>query len=164
MNLVFIVVSTTTFSPISYYGNLPSSNLVFFRPSQNDGYYYYEALRFTISVSGTYTFTSSSSIDTYGLLYNSPVDPSYSSQNLITYNDDSGSDRQFRITQYLVSGTTYVLIVTTYAPNVRGAYTLRTSGPQSISFSSFTPSTSRPISTTSKFRYENFCSDSIIYR
>lgn len=144
--------TTTTLSPSLYYGSLWSSQY-FYRPTQSDGYYYYEALRFRVSTTGSYRFTSSSSMDTFGLLYNSPFDPSYSSLNLITSDDDGGGSRQFTINSYLQSGQTYVLVVTTYAPRVSGSYSIYTSGPQSISLSSFTPSTSRPIQTTTSYSY-----------
>ena len=98
--------------------------------------------------SGTYSFTSVSSIDTYGYLYNSPVDPSNPSQNLITSDDDGGGGTQFRVQSYLSSGSSYVLIVTTYSTNVFGSFAVRAFGPSSIDLTEFTPSTSRPIGTT----------------
>ena len=62
----------------------------------------------TVARTGTYTFISNSSIDTYGYFYNNPVDPSYPSQNLITSDDDGNDNGQFRISRPLQSGYTYV--------------------------------------------------------
>jgi hypothetical protein len=44
---------------------------------------------------GTYTFTSGSSIDTYGYFYNQVFDPSYPTSNLIAFDDDGEDGNQF---------------------------------------------------------------------
>ena len=134
----------------SYYGSLSSASSVFFRPGSASGLHYYQAIRVIISTSGTYTFTSVSSIDTYGYLYNTPVDLSYPWQNMITYDDDSGGGNQFLLSAYLSSGSTYVLIVTTFTSNIVGSFSIRVSGPAMVGLTSFTPVTSRPIRTTSE--------------
>jgi hypothetical protein len=100
-----------------------------------------------VFTTGTYTFTSSSTIDTYGCFYNDPVNPSYPSQNLITSDDDgAGSGNQFRVNVTLVSGRTYALIVTTYSTTVTGSFSIRTSGPAWVTMTAFTPTTSRTTS------------------
>jgi hypothetical protein len=104
----------------------------------------------TIYTTGTYTFTSSSDVDTYGYLYNDPVDPSYPSQNMITSDDDSNGNLQFRIIRILQAGYTYVLVVTTSSATVTGSFSIRVLGPVSVGLNSITPSTSRPIKTTSE--------------
>ena len=130
------------------------------RSGGSSAYYHYQAIRLTVRTSGTYSFTSVSSIDTYGYLYNSPVDPSYPSQNLITSDDDGGGGSQFRVQSYLSSGSSYVLIVTTFSTNVFGSFSVQASGPASIDMTGFTPSTSRPIRTTSECSklHESHCS------
>ncbi len=96
----------------------------------------------TVYTSGIYNFTSSSSIDTYGYLYNIPFNPSYPSQSLITSDDDSGSGNgQFKIRSSLQSGRTYVLVVTTYKNVDRGSFSIRAAGPASVGMTSITPST-----------------------
>ena len=100
----------------------------------------------TTSTSGTYTLKSSSAIDTYGCLYQGSFDPSIPSRNLIACDDDGGGDRQFLITHSLLSGGPYVLVVTTYATNVTGSYSVIAGGPASVYMVSITPSTYYPTS------------------
>lgn len=101
----------------------------------------------TISISGTYSLRSVSSIDTYGYLYNSLVDLSDPLLNLIASDDDNGGDYQFLFSAYLSSTSTYVLLVTTYNPRVTGSFSIRAAGPTSPTLTPFTPVTSRPITT-----------------
>ena len=132
----------------TYSGTLSSNSLVFFRPDGSSNYYFYQAFRVTISTLGTYVFTSSSSMDTYGYLYKYPVDPSYPNSNLIASDDDGNGNRQFKLNVSLSSSRTYVLLVTTYRELVTGQFTITVLGPASASLYSFTPSTSRPIQTS----------------
>ena len=141
-------------SSTGYSGALYSSSPVFTRPQGSAyQYYYYQAIQVTTFTSGTFSFTTLSSIDTYGCFYNYPFDPSYSNTNLIAQNDDGsvpGDGNQFRINATLQSSRTYVLVVTTYRESTTGSFSIRASGPASVNLMSFTPSTSRPIRTTSK--------------
>ena len=134
----------------SYSGYLSSTSPAFNRPGSGTGNYYYQAIRVTVAASGSYTFTSVSSMDTYGLFYVNNADPSYPSQNLVASDDDNGSSQQFRLSVSLSYGSTYVLIVTTYGTNVAGSFSVQVSGPSSVGLTAFNPSTSRPISTTSE--------------
>ena len=134
----------------SYASSLTSASSLFLRPGGSSGYYYYQAIQVNISTTGSYTFTSVSSIDTYGYLYYTPFDPSYPSANLFTSNDDSGGNGQFLLSAYLYTQYSYVLVVTTYAAYVTGSFSLRASGPSLINFVSFNPSTSIPMTTSSE--------------
>ena len=118
----------------SYDGRLSSISSEFTRRGAITGYYYYQALRVTISASGTYILTSVSSMDTYGYLYNGSVDLSDTSQNLITFDDDGGGGIQFRLSSYLSSGSSYVLIVTTHRERQTGHFSIRASGPATVIF------------------------------
>ena len=131
-------------------GVLNSNSPVFSRPNGLDRLSYYQAYRFAVSTSGDYSFTTNSSIDTYGVLYNNPMDPSNSSGNMITFNDDGAGAAQFKITAPLDVSNTYVLVVTTFGDHITGAFQLITSGPSVLALSSFAPVTSRPMPTTSK--------------
>ena len=115
------------------------------------GDYYYQALRATIRISGLYTFTSSSVLDMYGILYNGPPNPSYPYQNLITYDDDSAGGGQFRMNASLWAGGDYVLIVTTFDRRDIGSFSVMVSGPAQVDLLVFRPYTSdRPIRSSSK--------------
>ena len=131
-------------------GVLNSDSPVFTRPNVFNRLSYYQAYQFTVSTSGNYTFRTNSSIDTYGVLYNNPMDPSNSSGNMIAFNDDGAGAAQFKITAPLDAGNTYVLVVTTLGEHITGAYQLITSGPSVLALNSFTPVTSLPMPTTSK--------------
>ena len=137
-----------------YSGALYSSSPVFFRPqSSANQYYYYQAIQVTTYTSGLFSFKSTSSIDTYGCFYNYPFDPSNPNSNLIAQNDDGGAlgdGNQFRINVTLQPSRTYVLVVTTYLTTTTGSFSIRVSGPASVNLMAFTPSNSRPITTTSK--------------
>lgn len=71
---------------------------------------------FSLSQSGSVTIQTSSSIDTYGILYNS-------SGNTIEEDDDDGPDNNFQISRSLNSGTYYVK-VRGYSSDITGSYTL----------------------------------------
>jgi hypothetical protein len=94
-------------------------------------------------MTGTYTFLSSSSIDTYGCFYNDPFNPYNPSQNYVTSNDDGGGGNQFGFNVSLVFGRTYVLVVTTYGTTVTGSFSIRASGPAWVGLTAFTPPTSK---------------------
>ena len=132
-----------------YSGALSAGSPVFQRPDGDAGTsYYYEAIQVTIPTSGTYVFTSDSTIDTMGYLYNSSFDPSKPLKNLIMEDDDSGDiPLQFRMRVYLQSGRTYVLVVTTHWDVSTGSFSVSAFGPSPLSLVSITPSTSQPIVT-----------------
>ena len=85
----------------------------------------------TISVSGRYTFSSSSSMDTYGCFYSDRFDPSRPNTNLIAYDDDSNGGSQFLINVNLLNGRSYVLVVTTYQASTTGSFSIRVVRPTS---------------------------------
>jgi hypothetical protein len=119
----------------------------FARPSGTARNYYYQAIEATTYTAGTYSFSSSSSIDTYGYLYESSFDPSHPSYNLVASDDDGAGDRQFQISRYLQSGRKYILVVTTSSTGTIGSFSVRVIGPSSVSLVRITP-TSRSIRTS----------------
>jgi hypothetical protein len=115
---------------------------MFTRPypdNYGSNYYYYQAIQVTVHTGGTYSFTSSSSIDTYGCFYDDSFDPSNPSRNLITCNDDSAGSRQFQIKVTLQSGRSYVLVVTTFYSADTGSFSIRGAGPASVGLPSIMP-------------------------
>lgn len=72
-------------------------------------------LKFTPEVSGNYSFTSISSSDTYGYLYDSNM-------NQLAANDDGGSGSNFKINYYMNAGTTYIFGVRYYSSSNSGGF------------------------------------------
>jgi hypothetical protein len=93
-----------------------------------------------------YTFTSNSSFDAYGYLYDGSFNPLSPLQSLITSDDESGGGNgQFQISRSLQSGRTYILVVTTYSVGITGSFAIRVDGPASVyttSITSTAPTTS----------------------
>ena len=79
---------------------------------------------FTPAVSGSYTFYTTSSIDTYGTLYSSV---SGSSVSAADYGGTNGGD--FGITYTLTAGNTYYIAVRGYSSSTSGSYTLYIEAP-----------------------------------
>jgi len=96
--------------------------------------YYYEAIEVNVVESGCYTFGSNSNINTFDYIYKDTFDPFNPSRNLILHDDASLNDTQFKLITYLHVYTTYVLVVTTYYPNVTGEFWVRVLGPKNVSF------------------------------
>lgn len=95
--------------------------------------YYYEAIEIRVNTTGTYTFTSSSSItNTYGYLYQGKFYPSYPSFNIVTKDDDSAGNGQFQLTAILRSDITYLLVFTTYQEGNTGSFSIIASGPDNV--------------------------------
>ncbi len=74
--------------------------------------------QFTPSESGVYTFTSDTSKDTYGYLYDSDFSE-------IANDDDGGIDNNFRITYNLEAGETYYFAARYYSSNNTGSFKVK---------------------------------------
>ena len=96
------------------------------------GNYSYEAIRLIVSMSGNYIVTSNASIDTVGYLYNETFDPILPDFNLLIFDDDSAGNSQFKIQYNLDVNLKYILIVTTYAKNELGTFSMRIRGPEAV--------------------------------
>ncbi|UJR24221.1 hypothetical protein I4U23_027188 [Adineta vaga] len=117
----------------NYTNGLSSYSSTFMRPYGQTNNYYFHAIAVRIFSTGSYSFTSQSSFDIYGSFHNYPVDITIPSQSMIAYNDDGGDDeRQFRINLNLQSNKTYVLIVSTFATNITGCFTIIVEGPSDV--------------------------------
>ena len=99
---------------------------------------------------GLYSFTTESSMDTYGLLYDDTFNPSMPSGSLMEYNDDGGIGLQFKITTYLVALKTYTLVVTTHGSFIAGSFSGTASGPLLMLLIPLIPATAQPISSSSE--------------
>jgi hypothetical protein len=99
---------------------------------QLEKHYYYATIQFTVSIKGTYTFISSSPINTYGYLYRDQFNPADLSMKLISEDDDSNGQEQFRITAILQPDQKYFLVITTYSPETTGEFSIVSSGPATV--------------------------------
>lgn len=96
---------------------------------------YYQAIPIRVNTTGTYTFTTSSTIgNTFGYLYQGNFYPTYPQYNIITQDDDSSGNQQFRLTADLRSDITYILVFTTYEPQRTGSFSISASGPDYVFF------------------------------
>ena len=84
-----------------------------------------------VSTAGSYQIQSISGLDLYGLLYTSQFNPAVANGNLLKDNDDGAGSQQFLLSGYLSSGT-YVLVVTTFAQNVTGSFSISVRGPATV--------------------------------
>ncbi|CAF4515025.1 unnamed protein product [Rotaria socialis] len=117
---------------------LSSSSPEFARPYAYDyNNVPYQAILVTVSMTGMYTFKSSSSIDTSGYLYNEPFNSSDSYRNLIISDDDSGGNLQFQINASLQSSHSYVLVVTPYRKAVTGRFLIEAAGPERLELTTY---------------------------
>ncbi|UJR12915.1 hypothetical protein I4U23_017089 [Adineta vaga] len=140
------IINTTVFSSLtinsSIYDRLEDSNLNY--------YYYYESYEIHVSSSNYYIFQSNSSISTYGCLYFMNFNPNYPRSNLIQSDDGSEINSQFRITVYLDSNKTYILVLTTHSPLTIAHYTLIISGLTSININKLNSTSAVPRNRTTQ--------------
>lgn len=143
-----IVLATTHPPPmVAYTGALSSSSQAYIRPDGNaEKFYYLQAIQVTVSMDGTYIFSTDSQIDTMGFFYNATFDASDPTQNLITEDDDDGDiNLQFRLQVYLTANQSYVLVVTTNREYETGTFSILARGPALPVLNSITASTSQTI-------------------
>ncbi len=96
--------------------------------------HYYKAIQFKVVKDGCYMLTSNSTLDTYGYVYKDIFNPLDPTMNLISKNDNNLRDNQFELISSFQSNTAYILVVTTYKPNVTGSFLIIISGPSGVSF------------------------------
>ncbi|CAF3104351.1 unnamed protein product [Rotaria socialis] len=104
------------------------------RPNGEVPQYYYAAIEVRVAMTGYYGITSTSDADTYGSIYTDNFDPAFPDRNLLAKNDDDFGNGQFKLTVFLKSWNRYVLVATTFSPNVTGTFDVNTSGPGSVTF------------------------------
>jgi hypothetical protein len=105
-------------------------------------------LQVNVSEAGYYRFWSVSNLDTYAYIYKNSFNPAFPSDDLYTYDDDGGNNRQFQFTLYLQPNTTYFLVATTFEPGINGDYLVAASGLSTVSLIPTSNSTLRAITTT----------------
>ncbi len=86
-----------------------------------------------VAETGCYSIVSKSNVNTFGHLnkdYFNPLNPNF---NLFIQDSDNINNTQFEFITQLQVNTTYVLIVTTYFPNVTGNFSISVSGSHNVS-------------------------------
>jgi len=96
------------------------------------GNYYYETIQVNVEQAGSYTFDTNSTIELYGYIYENEFDPSYPNKNLITQSNFGCGKFHFQLGSYLEVNTVYILVVTTFDPNVKGSFTLNVTAPYNV--------------------------------
>ena len=96
--------------------------------------HYYEALEINVNTSGFYLFSTESSFNTSGYLYEHEFNPYDSIDNSLARSDDSCDSSQLKLIAYLKFNITYILIVTTKYTDVnrQGPFSLFVKGPNEI--------------------------------
>ncbi|GAB3997712.1 hypothetical protein GCM10028807_43440 [Spirosoma daeguense] len=94
---------------------------------------YYQAFSFTAPTSGVQTFEVTGSTftnnDSFLSLYETSFNPGSPATNFLRSVDDDGVVYLSKFTHTLTAGTTYVVVVSTYATGITGNFTFRLSAP-----------------------------------
>lgn len=98
--------------------------------------YYYETIQVNVQETGNYSFGGVSNIKTYGYIYNNSFDPFNPIENLLSQDGYGCGTFKFQFTVHLQVNTTYVLVVTTFSPNVQGNFSVYVVGPNNVSLNS----------------------------
>jgi len=114
-----------------YSSSLTTNNQIYIRDCSEPNFYY-ESIQVWVIESGYYTFLSYSRIDTYGYIYKDKFNPLNPLENLISINDDGGSNLQFRLDIRLAVDMTYVLVVTTYDSRGTGEFSIGVFGKNKV--------------------------------
>lgn len=97
--------------------------------------YYFNEIEMLICKDGSYKLTSRSSFDIDAYFYLSHFNSTNSNDNLLISNDDDGGANQFYFEYFLQSNSNkYILVVTSYEPNVTGSYSIYIRGPATVYF------------------------------
>ena len=107
--------------------------------------------KFTPASSGKIQFYSSGSNDTLGYLYNS-------SMTQLAYDDDSGSDKNFKLSYNVSANTTYYLGCKFYSSTRTGSFSVTLLGSSSPSYETITLNSSKTasITTAGTMKYYKF--------
>lgn len=96
------------------------------------GKYYYETIKVNVQETGYYTFGGISTIDTYGYIYQNNFNPFNPKKNLIAEDGCDIGHYKFNFIRALQANITYIMVVTTFSPNIQGNFSVVVSGPSSI--------------------------------
>ncbi|CAF4245082.1 unnamed protein product [Rotaria sp. Silwood2] len=114
-----------------YSSNL-TTNSPTFSPDCRIPDFYYNAVQISVVTSSWYRLWSASNIVTYGYIYKDNFNPLIPFENLLTKDDGSCGNGQFWLRVYLEANIKYILVVTTYYPNVTGTFFIHVIGRDSV--------------------------------
>ena len=133
--LFFLHVANASMVQSNYSSALTETHPAYSRGSpSSESQNYFEAIELNVNTSGYYRLRSSTSINTYGYLYNNSFDPLNPTVNLLQSDDDGAGARQFQLLMVFRATADYILVTTTYASNVTGNFSILVSGPDSMRF------------------------------
>ena len=98
---------------------------------------YYAVFEIRAVAASNYSFSSKSNTKTYGYIYNNIFYPNDPSVNLLTHENNTNRNGQFKMTVFLQAWTSYLLLVTTFTRNVTGNLSIAVSGPTKVSIRDF---------------------------
>lgn len=131
-------------------GSLQTSDPTYVRSTSGTTYsssstVYHDVLSFTVSTSGSYTFTQcAAGYDAHASLYQTSFNPAAPSSNFMIADDDGnsgGCDNDALITISLTAGVTYFLVSTSFSAGTTGAYSWQYTGPAGAVIYTSAPST-----------------------
>ncbi|CAF3821869.1 unnamed protein product, partial [Adineta steineri] len=120
----------------NYSSELNTSSQTYSRDCRKSNYYY-ETIRMNVVETGYYALISSSNMNTFGDIYKDDFNPMNPFENLLSQDYRSCSYQDFKFIAYLHTGTTYILVVTTWSPNMTGDFSILTSGPDNITLNPY---------------------------
>jgi len=100
---------------------------------KESSYHYYEVLQVTIVTPGFYNISSDTRFNPYGYFYEDNFNPFNLSEKFHLENDHNCRAAQFKFITQLQASTAYLLVVTTYHPDVTGEFSILVSGPNNVS-------------------------------
>jgi len=115
----------------TYSSELTKENQVYPRIC-GKGNYHYETIQINVKHNGSYTFDTNTSLLLFGYLYENNFDPSFPNQNLLIESSFSCGQYHFELGDYLEVNHVYILVITTFYPNMRGSFTLLVTGPHNL--------------------------------
>ncbi|WP_232366778.1 PEPxxWA-CTERM sorting domain-containing protein [Alteripontixanthobacter muriae] len=92
----------------------------------------YEATSFTVDTASSYAFAVTSAFDNYLFLYANSFDPNNPLSNLLIGNDDAGPGLDAAFDFGLSTGVSYFAVVSGFANDDFGSYTLSINGPGNV--------------------------------
>ncbi|CAF1426034.1 unnamed protein product [Adineta ricciae] len=117
----------------TYSAILTDNHPLFSRTILHPSDYHYETIEvIVVSKSDFYILTANSTVDLYGHLYKHHFDPSNPTSDLIAWYGKCCNKEQFKFTLELFVNIRYILVVTTYNPNVTGSFSVTVFGSNPI--------------------------------